>query len=41
MKRMKNALRSHVYLTISVLCFGLTSPLVAQPSEVIYNNSTN
>ncbi len=38
---MKNALRSHVYLTISVLCFGLTSPLVAQPSEVIYNNSTN
>jgi hypothetical protein len=36
---MKNALRIHVYLTLSVLCFGLTLPLLAQTT--IYNNSTN
>jgi hypothetical protein len=35
---MKNALRIHVYLTLSVLCFGLTLPLTA---ATIYNNSTN
>jgi hypothetical protein len=35
---MKNALRNHVYLTLSVLCFGLTLPLTA---STIYNNSTN
>jgi hypothetical protein len=36
---MKNALRIHVYLTLSALCFGLTLPLLAQTT--IYNNSTN
>jgi hypothetical protein len=36
---MRNALRSHVYLTISVLFFGSTLPLAAQ--RTIYNNSTN
>ena len=36
---MKNALRIHVCLAISVLSFGLTLPLVAATS--IYNNSTN
>jgi hypothetical protein len=36
---MKNALRIHVYLTLGVLCFGLTLPLLAQTT--IYNNSTN
>jgi hypothetical protein len=36
---MKNVLRIHVYLTLGVLCFGLTLPLAAQTS--IYNNSTN
>jgi hypothetical protein len=36
---MKNALRIHVCLTLSVLCFGLTLPLVAQTT--VYNNSTN
>jgi hypothetical protein len=36
---MKNALRIHVCLVISVLSFGLTLPLVAQTT--IYNNSTN
>ncbi len=35
---MKNALRIHVYLSISVLCFGLTLPLTA---STIYNNTTN
>ena len=36
---MKNALRIHVYLTLGVLCFGLTLPLLAQTT--VYNNSTN
>src|ERR1039457_3610696 len=36
---MKNALRIHVCLTLSVLCFSLTLPLVAQTT--VYNNSTN
>jgi len=35
---MKNALRIHVCLTASLLCFGVTQPLVA---ATIYNNSTN
>ena len=36
---MKNALKIHVYLTLGVLCFGLTLPLLAQTT--VYNNSTN
>ena len=35
---MKNALRIHVCLTASLLCFGLSQPLMA---ATIYNNSTN
>jgi hypothetical protein len=35
---MKNALMSRVYLTIGVLCFGLTLPLSA---ATIFNNTTN
>ena len=35
---MKNALRSRVYLTVGVLCFGLTSPLTA---ATIFDNSKN
>ena len=38
---MKNALRIYVYLTISVLCFGLTSLLAAQASSTIFDNSHN
>ena len=35
---MKNALKIHVCLTASLLCFGLTKPLMG---ATIYNNSTN
>ena len=38
---MKNARRSHVYLTIAVLCFGLTAPLAASTFQTIFDNSQN
>src|SRR5208282_121995 len=41
MKVMKNALWSHGYLMIGALCFGLTTPLVAQTSVTIFDNSHN